>query len=233
MRCPDALLTAAVGGPGERAVGASGRGQPHRGVDDGFATVWAACAIAALLTVAGVLWWLGAAVLTRHRAADAADLAALAAAAHAGRGSVESCEHAGLVAGRMRVRLRECRFEGWDALVIVEARPPAPLALFGPATARARAGPIEAPGLVERSRATSGRRDERSHDERTNGAPPTGRTAGALDEQRSSAHGERSHRLHAVRPDRRAAAGRRRSWGRGRTGRRAERGREPVGRAGD
>lgn len=110
--------------------------------ESGLATVWAAGAVAALLVIACLVWWLGAAVVTRHRAANAADLAALAAAGHAGNGALEACERAGAVADRMHVRLRDCRLERWDALVIVEALPPGPLARFGAAVARARAGPV-------------------------------------------------------------------------------------------
>ncbi|WP_228714029.1 Rv3654c family TadE-like protein [Prauserella endophytica] len=115
--------------------------------DGGSATVWAAGAIAGLLVVAGLLWLLGGAVVTRHRAANAADLAALAAAGHADRGSAEACAHARRIAERMRARIRDCRFDGWDALVVVEAPGAGPLTGFGPATARARAGPVDSPAV--------------------------------------------------------------------------------------
>ncbi|MEU6643293.1 Rv3654c family TadE-like protein [Saccharomonospora sp. NPDC046836] len=111
--------------------------------DAGSATVWAAGAVIALLGLAGVLWLLGGAVVTRHRAASAADLAALAAAGNADHGTAAACARADEVVERMGARLRECRFERWDALVIVEAAGPGLLARFGPAIARARAGPVE------------------------------------------------------------------------------------------
>lgn len=113
---------------------------PH---DDGLATVWAAGAVAALLVIAGVMWTLGAIVVTRHHASNAADLAALAAAGHLLRGPDQACERATRITEGMRVRLRECRFDGWDALVVVEAAGPTFVMRFGPITAQARAGPVE------------------------------------------------------------------------------------------
>ncbi|MFF5991086.1 Rv3654c family TadE-like protein [Prauserella flavalba] len=121
--------------------------RPEAEPDGGSATVWAAGAIAGLLAVAGLLWLLGGAVVTRHRAANAADLAALAAAGHAERGTAEACAHARRIAERMRAHVRECRFDGWDALVVVEAVGPGSLAGFGPVTARARAGPVGSPAM--------------------------------------------------------------------------------------
>ncbi|WP_236796294.1 Rv3654c family TadE-like protein [Amycolatopsis sp. GM8] len=105
----------------------------------GSATVWTAGAIAALLAVAGLLFALGSAVVTRHRATDAADLAALAAAGQAEQGTSAACAQARSVAERMSVRLVGCRFEQWDALVEVEADAPGGL---GVASAHARAGPV-------------------------------------------------------------------------------------------
>lgn len=107
--------------------------------DQGSATVWAVGAIAALLVVAGLVLSLGAAVVTRHRAADAADLAALAAAGSADRGAVAACERAQAVTARMAVRLVSCRLDGWDALIEVVAAVPGGL---GDAPAHARAGPV-------------------------------------------------------------------------------------------
>jgi secretion/DNA translocation related TadE-like protein len=118
--------------------------------DDGMATVWAACGIAALIVVAAVVWTLGAAVVARHQAGNAADLAALAAAGHADGGRDVACRHAGDIAERMGVQVRECRLAGWDALVTVEAGGPGLLARFGRVTARARAGPVRPSGAVTR-----------------------------------------------------------------------------------
>lgn len=125
-------------------VPAMRRGEkPHVAPDAGMASVWAAGAIAALLVVATLVWMLGAAIVTRHRASGAADLAALAAAGHALEGQDMACSRARLIAERMRVVLRDCRLRHWDALVVVETSGPAPLVPFGAATAEARAGPVE------------------------------------------------------------------------------------------
>lgn len=107
--------------------------------DRGSATVWAVGAIAALLVVAGLLFTLGSAVVTRHRASDAADLAALAAAGSAGRGAEAACARALAVTARMSARLVSCRLDGWDALIEVAAAVPGGL---GDASAHARAGPV-------------------------------------------------------------------------------------------
>ncbi|MGH3451734.1 MAG: Rv3654c family TadE-like protein [Haloechinothrix sp.] len=113
-----------------------------RATDDGFATVWAAGAVTALLSIYTLVLWLGAATVTRHRAEAAADLAALAAAAHARAGAVAACQRAATVADRMRVRVDRCELSGWDALVEVRAAPPGAVAHLGMVTARARAGPV-------------------------------------------------------------------------------------------
>jgi secretion/DNA translocation related TadE-like protein len=110
--------------------------------DRGAATVWTVGAIAALLAVTVLVMWLGAAAATRHRASGAADLAALAAAAAAIDGEGVACRKARWVTDRMSVELRRCRLDGADALVEVVAQPPAVLAGFGPAEARACAGPL-------------------------------------------------------------------------------------------
>jgi len=87
--------------------------------------------------------WAVVAVNTRHRAAAAADLAALAAAGNARHGERSACEKARWVSTRMRVTMTSCRLAGLDALVEVAAIPPTVLESFGPAEARARAGPVE------------------------------------------------------------------------------------------
>lgn len=110
--------------------------------DEGMATVWAAIAVMGLVVVAYAVWLLGGAMLARHRAGGAADLAALAAAGHADRGVAQACAHAQRIAERMRGVLTECRLDGWDALVVVELALLGPVQPFGPATGRARAGPV-------------------------------------------------------------------------------------------
>ncbi|MPZ82059.1 MAG: hypothetical protein GEV28_17360 [Actinophytocola sp.] len=127
--------------------------------DRGAATVWAAGAIAALLVVSMLVVSIGAAAATRHRAEGAADLAALAAAGAAVEGERAACGKARWVTDRMRVQLQGCRLDGWDALIEVVAVPSGVLDGFGPAKARARAGPVEQPANPgERSSAHGKRR---------------------------------------------------------------------------
>ncbi|MGH4022817.1 MAG: Rv3654c family TadE-like protein [Pseudonocardiaceae bacterium] len=109
--------------------------------DRGAATVWSAGALAVLLVVAMAGVHLGGALVARHQAESAADLAALAGAVRAIAGERPACDRALRVTDRMRVRLESCRVAGWDVLVEVSARPGGPLARFGVAEARARAGP--------------------------------------------------------------------------------------------
>jgi secretion/DNA translocation related TadE-like protein len=111
--------------------------------DRGSATIWTAGGIAVLFLVAVVILGVGAATVTRHRVAGAADLAALAAADYAPDGEQAACGWARRVTDRMRVRLVSCRLDGWDALVQTSADPPGLLARFGAATAHARAGPAD------------------------------------------------------------------------------------------
>ena len=96
-----------------------------------------------MAAVLGGLLWFATAVVTRHRAESAADLAALAAAGVAVAGEERACAQARWVTEQMGVELRSCRLSGWDALVEVTATPPGGLGVFGPAAARARAGPVE------------------------------------------------------------------------------------------
>ena len=113
--------------------------------DGGFATVWAAGAVAVLALLLGIGLALGSAVTARHRAAAAADLAALAAAGQSVLGQGTACERAGRVAAGSGGRIASCRLDGWDALV--EVHVPVRLPLLGQvtATARARAGPADPP----------------------------------------------------------------------------------------
>jgi secretion/DNA translocation related TadE-like protein len=97
------------------------------------------------MVVMTVAFWVGSAVVTRHRAEAAADLAALAAAATALRGERSACGEARWVGERMGVTIGSCRLSGWDALVEVVAVPPGVLGEFGSAVARARAGPVPDP----------------------------------------------------------------------------------------
>ncbi|MGW1678466.1 Rv3654c family TadE-like protein [Saccharopolyspora sp. NPDC002376] len=111
--------------------------------DRGAATALSAILALALLTLLVFIVQLGAVTTVRHRAEGAADLAALAAAAHAPHGQEVACERAAEVADGMRVSVTECRLEGWNARVTVQADLPATLPFGGKASARAHAGPID------------------------------------------------------------------------------------------
>lgn len=100
-------------------------------------------AIAVIGAVLAGMLWFAAAVAARHRAEAAADLAALAAASTAVAGEQLACGEARWVTDQMGVALVSCRLSGWDALVVVAAELPGVLGEFGPAVARARAGPVQ------------------------------------------------------------------------------------------
>ena len=57
------------------------------------------------------------------------------------RGSDRACEQAERIATHMRVRVRECSVDGWDAVVEVAAEVTSALPAKGEAVAIARAGP--------------------------------------------------------------------------------------------
>ncbi|MDQ3762952.1 MAG: flp pilus-assembly TadE/G-like family protein [Actinomycetota bacterium] len=109
--------------------------------DRGVATVWAAGAIAVLVSTAAFGVQLGEAMILRHHAESAADLAALAGAATMVAGEHYACAQARRVTDRMRVQLVSCHTRSWDVLVEVAARPGGWLGRLGAATGRARAGP--------------------------------------------------------------------------------------------
>jgi secretion/DNA translocation related TadE-like protein len=116
------------------------------GADDrGVATVWAAGAIAVLVSVAVFGLYLGEVVVVRHHAESAADLAALAGAGYVLPGEQDACTEARRVTDRMRVRLVSCYLRGWDVLVEVSTQLPGWLGTFGSVTGQARAGPPRRP----------------------------------------------------------------------------------------
>jgi secretion/DNA translocation related TadE-like protein len=115
-----------------------------RDADGGMATILAAGVIAVLMSLVVLGIHLGAAVLTRHRVSNAADLAALSAAAQLVSEADLACQRAEWVADRLEVRLTACRIQGWEAFVEVAAQPPGWLRVFGTSSAHARAGPAEA-----------------------------------------------------------------------------------------
>ncbi|MFJ8507544.1 Rv3654c family TadE-like protein [Streptomyces avermitilis] len=104
--------------------------------DRGSASVWVVCAIAGLCVVFGAVLAMSQAVVTRHRAASAADLAALAAADHWTDIGGEACAMADRVARAQGSSLVRCAVEGEISDVTATAG-------RGPFTAevRARAGP--------------------------------------------------------------------------------------------
>ncbi len=93
--------------------------------------------MAALLAITVGGFYLGSAVIARHRAQAAADLAALAAAARLPAGTDAACSQASVIANAMRVGVADCTVEELDVVVIVQA---------GRARAGARAGPADGPG---------------------------------------------------------------------------------------
>jgi secretion/DNA translocation related TadE-like protein len=115
-----------------------------RGHDRGSATVWALTVVSVLAAAVAAGLSVGAVVLTRHRAAGAADVAALTAAARVVDGATAACEQARAAAEADGGRLIRCTIEGAVGVVSVEVAPPAWLGWLGAAVARSRAGPTAA-----------------------------------------------------------------------------------------
>jgi secretion/DNA translocation related TadE-like protein len=90
--------------------------------------------VAVMVTVTVGGFYLGAAVVARHRAQAAADLAALAAAARLPEGTRAACVQALHVANAMRVNVADCTVDELDVVITIQA---------GPARAAARAGPVD------------------------------------------------------------------------------------------
>jgi secretion/DNA translocation related TadE-like protein len=106
--------------------------------------------IGLIWSVAAMAMTVGGARAARHRAYAAADLAALAAASHAADGSRSACSLAARIAQRSGGRLRRCVLYGRVSEVMV-ASGVGDLPGLGrlDATARARAGPVGAPGACD------------------------------------------------------------------------------------
>jgi secretion/DNA translocation related TadE-like protein len=109
--------------------------------DRGVATVWAAGAIAVLVSIAVFGMHLGEAMVVRHHVESSADLAALAGAATVVAGEQYACTQARRITDRMRVQLASCQVHGWDVVIEATAHPAGWLGTLGTATGRARAGP--------------------------------------------------------------------------------------------
>lgn len=121
------------------AASPDGHGVRRSERDGGFASLLTVLCVSALCVVfAGVLAY-GQAVVTRHRAAAAADLAALAAADRALSGRDGACAAARRVAVAQGADLVRCELEGVTADLTVRVR-------SGPFTPqkRARAVPVAA-----------------------------------------------------------------------------------------
>ncbi|MFC4564001.1 Rv3654c family TadE-like protein [Nocardiopsis mangrovi] len=130
-------------GPGRRSERTSRAGAAEAATDRGSGTVWTLllcvivwCTALAVVVVAGVR-------VDRHRAATAADLAAVAGAREAARGTRPACAAARDVAAANGARLTSCTVSG----LILHAEVSTPTRTWpGATTARAAAGPVEAPG---------------------------------------------------------------------------------------
>lgn len=109
----------------------------------GAATVVACFVMLALIVVTMLIVHVGSLVATRHRAQSAADLAALAVAGSIEKGADAACAAAEPIASRMSVAVRECRIDGWDAVVTVTDAVQVPTFGAKEVQAIARAGPAD------------------------------------------------------------------------------------------
>lgn len=123
----------------------TGRRLSRAGNDMGSGSVYVLALTLVVALTGSAATLLTSAVATRHRAAAAADLAALAAAAAAPTGAASACRRAATVAAAGGATLTGCSLLGAVAQVSVAMTGRGPLAGFGPARARARAGPADVP----------------------------------------------------------------------------------------
>ncbi|GAB3647603.1 hypothetical protein GCM10028833_11710 [Glycomyces tarimensis] len=98
--------------------------------------------VAALVIFAGAFAAMGQASAARHRAQGAADAAALAGAARVLLGEAEACGAASDLVAANDARLERCEVSGLEVTVHVAAEPAGVPAVFGPARAVSRAGPV-------------------------------------------------------------------------------------------
>lgn len=120
------------------------------GSDRGSGTVWMLALIGLVWSVAVMALSVGGVRVARHRAYAAADLAALAAASHSGDGVGSACRLAARIARYSGGRLRRCAVKGRvsEVLVTSEIRDVPGLGRLD-VTARARAGPVQPPGVCD------------------------------------------------------------------------------------
>jgi secretion/DNA translocation related TadE-like protein len=109
--------------------------------DAGFASVWVIAAMAVVGVAAAVAVGIATATIERHRAAAAADAAALKIAMESIDGPTVACRDGAALAALDGATLTDCGLAGSIATVSVTVALPGPLAHFGSATGRARAGP--------------------------------------------------------------------------------------------
>ena len=116
--------------------------QAPAGKERGSATVLAAGVTAAILVSAVAFTGLGQAGAARHRAQGAADAAALAGAARVLFGEGEACAAAEAMVERSETEFQGCEVSGLEVTVHVNETPKGLPAVFGPARAVSRAGPV-------------------------------------------------------------------------------------------
>lgn len=103
--------------------------------DRGSASLWLLGIGLAVVALGVAAAGAATAIVARHRAQSAADLGALAGAVRWAEGEAVACARADELVRANGARLVDCRLDGLDVIVTVEA---------GPARARARAGPVRA-----------------------------------------------------------------------------------------
>ena len=118
--------------------------RPAVGAETGSASMWLIPMIAVIGVVTLVLAHVGAALVERREAQSAADLAAVAGAAALQRGE-DGCARAAAIAGRNEAELVGCAVSGSRITVRVRRHVEVPILGELPVTARARAGPVQAP----------------------------------------------------------------------------------------
>jgi secretion/DNA translocation related TadE-like protein len=111
--------------------------------DRGSASLWLLGVGLAVLAFAGAVAAAGSALVAQHRAQAAADLGALAGAVRTGEGSA-ACDRSREIVEVNGARLVECRLDGLDVVVGVEADAASLGQAVGPARGWARAGPVRA-----------------------------------------------------------------------------------------
>lgn len=110
----------------------------------GSATVLSIGVLGATVALAAGFAAVGQAGAARHQAQSAADAAALAAATKVLWGETEACAAAAAIAAENDTELERCRVNDLEVHVAVTRDPSGVAAVFGPAAAVARAGPVSA-----------------------------------------------------------------------------------------